>query len=514
MRRQGDPHRLANGSHVGKQGPRRYTAPRRAGETPRAAGPCAPGRHARDPAPPAQIPWEPGRPYDGAYAHALQRQLQHPPDPRGRRQDLQLLQPQGGGGSGPARVAPAQLHEGAAREPAPQRGPDRRGGGHPRPGRLRHHQGPGGARDRFPPRPRVDAGLHGRAGGGGPRRHARRHAHAGRRPGQDQPAEPRRPRDRPLRDGGLLRHGVVGGGEQGPGVRAQRRALSLPALGLLGLPRLPRGAAGHGHLPPGEPGVPGADRLEPARGAGRGRPRRRRGRCGVGRDPGLPRHGGRHRQPHDHGQRPLRARLGRGRDRGGGGHAGPADPHAHPRGCGHAPDRPAERGRDGHRPGADGHADAPPQGRGGQVRRVLRRRAGLHDHRGPGDHRQHGPRIRRHLRLLPDLRRHAEVPARDRPHARARGAGRGLRQGAGPVPRPGRARARVHRHAGARHLHGGELARRAQAPAGPRAAVRRGRVLRRPPAHRLRQGRPRGRARAGEAGRGAGRRSTSATATW
>ena len=40
--------------------------------------------------------------------------------------------------------------------------------------------------------------------------------------------------------------------------------------------------------------------------------------------PRLPRHAGRHRQPHHHGQRPRRARLGRRRHRGGGRHARPA----------------------------------------------------------------------------------------------------------------------------------------------------------------------------------------------
>ena len=62
------------------------------------------------------------------------------------------------------------------------------------------------------------------------------------------------------------------------------------------------------------------------------------GRCvwtvrGPGRpDDRLSRHAGRHRQPHDDGQRPRRARLGRRRDRGGSGDARPADQHADPRG--------------------------------------------------------------------------------------------------------------------------------------------------------------------------------------
>ena len=43
---------------------------------------------------------------------------------------------------------------------------------------------------------------------------------------------------------------------------------------------------------------------------------------------GLPRHGGRHRFAHHHDQRPGRGGLGRGRHRGRGLHAGPADLHA------------------------------------------------------------------------------------------------------------------------------------------------------------------------------------------
>ena len=50
------------------------------------------------------------------------------------------------------------------------------------------------------------------------------------------------------------------------------------------------------------------------------------------RDGRLSRHLGRHRQPHDDGQRPRRARLGRRRDRGRSGDARPAGQHADPRG--------------------------------------------------------------------------------------------------------------------------------------------------------------------------------------
>jgi hypothetical protein len=80
-------------------------------------------------------------------------------------------------------------------------------------------------------------------------------------------------------------------------------------------------------------------------------------------------------------------------------------------------------------------ADASPR-RGRHVRRVLRPRR-HRDHAGrPRDDQQHEPRVRLDLRLLPDRRRDAAVPALHRPQPRAGRAGRGLRQGAGPLARP------------------------------------------------------------------------------
>ena len=67
---------------------------------------------------------------------------------------------------------------------------------------------------------------------------------------------------------------------------------------------------------------------------------------------------GRHRQPHDHGQRPRRARLGRRRDRGRGGDARPAGQHADPRSRRLPPRRRAEGRHHRDRPGADRHPDA------------------------------------------------------------------------------------------------------------------------------------------------------------
>ena len=90
---------------------------------------------------------------------------------------------------------------------------------------------------------------------------------------------------------------------------AQFRTLRIPQMGIEGARQFLGRAAGDGHLPPGEPRIyrPGGVVVEERR-----------------RDDRLPRHARRHRQPHDDDQRPRRARLGRRRDRGGGGDARPA----------------------------------------------------------------------------------------------------------------------------------------------------------------------------------------------
>jgi hypothetical protein len=221
----------------------------------------------------------------------------------------------------------------------------------------------------------------------------------------------------------------------------------------------------HRHLSPGEPGIPGPDRLD--------RRSRRRSR--------LSRHRRRHRQPHHHGQRPVGPGLGRGRHRGRGRDAGPADPDADPRSHRLQADRRHAGRRDRHRPGADRHPDAAQEGRGRQVRRILRRRPGQPDPGRPGDHRQHGPGIRRHLRLLPDQRGDRRLSEGHRPRRRPRRPGRSLRQGAGPVVGARRRRADLHRHPGAGPVVGAAVAGRPQASAGPRAADRVRRQVRRVP---------------------------------
>ena len=84
---------------------------------------------------------------------------------------------------------------------------------------------------------------------------------------------------------------------------------------------------------------------------------------------------------------------------------GQPHPDADPRSRRLQADRQAARRRHGHRPGADRHADAAQEGRGRQVRRVLRRRPRRPAARRPRHHRQHGAGIRRDLRLLPGRRR-------------------------------------------------------------------------------------------------------------
>ena len=94
------------------------------------------------------------------------------------------------------------------------------------------------------------------------------------------------------------------------------RALPVPALGFDGVRQFPRRPAGHRHLPPGEPRVPGPGRLDQEARQG---------------DHRLPRHAGRHRLAYHDGERPGRAGLGRGRHRGRGRHARPAAADGHSR---------------------------------------------------------------------------------------------------------------------------------------------------------------------------------------
>ena len=180
------------------------------------------------------------------------------------------------------------------------------------------------------------------------------------------------------------------------------------------------------------------------------------------RDAGLSRYIGRDRQPHDDGQWPRRARLGRRRNRGRSSDARPAGQHAHPR-SGRVPAfGPAQRRDYRDRPGADSHPDASAEGRGRPLRRILRAGPRQPAARRPRDHRQHGAGIWRDLRLLPDRRAHHRLSRADRPRRASDRAGAGLCPGAGPVARRVVARAAVHRHARTRHEQHRAVARRAR----------------------------------------------------
>ena len=227
-------------------------------------------------------------------------------------------------------------------------------------------------RDRVHARARADAGLHRRARRRRPGGDARRDERHGRRPQQDQSAGPRRARHRPLRAGRRVRHQCRLPAQRRARVRAQPRALRVPALGAESVRQLQGRPARHRHRPPGQPRVPRARRV-----------RQRQPRAG------LSGHARRDRLAHDDGQRPRRARLGRRRDRGRGGDARPADVDADPAGDRLQADRRAAGGRDRDRPRADGHRDAAQERRRRQVRGVLRRRAGQPAARRPRHDRQH-----------------------------------------------------------------------------------------------------------------------------
>ena len=92
--------------------------------------------------------------------------------------------------------------------------------------------------------------------------------------------------------------------------------------------------------------------------------------------------------------------------------------------------------------------------------------------RRPRDDRQHVAGVRLDLRDLPDRRRDAALPRVLRPLARACRARRDLRPRAGHVARRGRRGADLLRDARARPRRGRAVARRPEAPAGPRLADR------------------------------------------
>ncbi len=187
--------------------------------------------------------------------HCRSRYRQDPQDACRRRQELCVLLDSRGGSrrAGPVRTASRRAEGGVGKHAAVRRRQDGIGGRYP--GIL----GLGGAgreepaRDRLSPGARPVAGLHRGSGGGRSGGDARCDPFAGRRRGEDQPAEPRRSCHRPFGDDRRIRKCPRIPDERGPRIRAEHGALYLSEMGTERVQQFPRGAAGHRHLPPGEP---------------------------------------------------------------------------------------------------------------------------------------------------------------------------------------------------------------------------------------------------------------------
>ena len=102
-------------------------------------------------------------------------------------------------------------------------------------------------------------------------------------------------------------------------------------------------------------------------------------------------------------------------------------------------------GRDRDRPRAHRDRDPSADGRGREVRRVLRRGPRRAPARRSGDDREHVARVRRDVRVLPGRRRDAPLPPPDGPQRRARRARRGVLQGEPALARPRRSPRRTRR---------------------------------------------------------------------
>ena len=252
----------------------------------------------------------------------------------------------------------AVLAEGAAGEPDPHRGRrEHHRRPHPRAGQLgsqrRAQRG-----DPVHPGPGDHAGLHRGALRRRPGHHARGDGRPRRRPGPDQPARAGRDGDRPLGDRRRLRPRRRLRAQRRAGVRAQPRAVPVPALGPDRVRRVQGRPAGHRHRASGQHRAPGAGGHVPGGTVLQAYP----DSC-VGTDSHTTMVNGL-----------GRARLGRRRHRGRGRDARAAGVDAHPPGRrvqAHRRD-PGRHHRDRRR--ADDHRDAAQARRRRQVRGVLRRR--------------------------------------------------------------------------------------------------------------------------------------------
>ncbi len=251
--------------------------------------------------------------------------------------------------------------------------------------------------------------------------------------------------------------------ERRDGIRAERRALPVPALGPVGIRELPRCPARHRHLPPGQPRVPLADGVD---GQGDGEEDRSpipdtlvgtdshttmvNGLAvlgwGVG---GIEAEAAMLGQPYLDGSSPRSSASG--------------STASLPEGV-TATDLVLTVTADAAQAAAwstsSSSSSAPASSH-----------LSLEDTR---DDRQHGAGVRRHLRLLPDRRGHAAtISTVDRPRAGADRAGRSLRQGAGHLPYQTQRPTRTFTDTlSARPHHRRAVARRTEASAGSRRSRR------------------------------------------
>ena len=177
------------------------------------------------------------------------------------------------------------------------------------------------ARDRLSPRPRADAGFHRRSRRRRSCRHARCDEGARRRAQKDQSAGARRSRHRPFGDGRFLRHA------RSPSTRTSSSNTTATASATPSSNGASAPSTISASCPPGT-GICHQVNLEYLARTVWTRKEKIAGKTVETR---LSRHARRHRQPHHHGQRPRRSRLGRRRHRGRGGDARPAHLHAHSR---------------------------------------------------------------------------------------------------------------------------------------------------------------------------------------
>ena len=283
--------------------------------------------------------------------------------------------------------------QGAAGEPAAHRGRcERHRRPHPRARRL----GPdrrAGHRDPVHPGPGDHAGLHRRALRRRPRHHARGRHRARRRPGEGQPARPRRAGHRPLGDHRRVRHGRT------PSSATSTSSTSRNKERYQFL-RWGQGAFDEFKVVPPGTGIVHQVNIEHLARVVMTRNGQAYPDTLVGTDSHTTMVNGLGVLGWGVGGIEAEAAM-----------LGQPVSMLIPQGRRVQADRRDPAGRDRHRRRADDHRDAAPARRGRQVRRVLRRGRRRGAAGQPGHHRQHEPRVRLHRRDLPDRRRDHPLPA-------------------------------------------------------------------------------------------------------